>query len=224
MGQTPTYALPYPELADAPDGPSQLRTLAEKTETALGIAGIRKCTSGTRPTATAGTTIFETDTNRRWHGVVVGGVPYWAPVPGSLVFQAIVTDVQPVKGNEEYPIAFNSILFDVWGVGLIGPDATRYRPKVPGQYTLTGGCGFGLTRTDGWRQHYWKKNDLIVSGSVAYENPPLGGFAARTTVVSLNGTTDYIEAIAFHNVAGVNINLHTSTGSRPSIVVIYDGP
>lgn len=36
MPSTPTYALPYPSLSDAPNGPAQLQSLATATETAIG--------------------------------------------------------------------------------------------------------------------------------------------------------------------------------------------
>lgn len=38
MGQTPTYHLPWPEETDPPDGPVQIRALAQATETA--VAGV----------------------------------------------------------------------------------------------------------------------------------------------------------------------------------------
>jgi len=35
MGTTPVWLLPYPELSDPPDGPAQIKALAEKLETQL---------------------------------------------------------------------------------------------------------------------------------------------------------------------------------------------
>lgn len=35
MGTTPKYQLPYPELTDPPDGPAQIKALAQATETAI---------------------------------------------------------------------------------------------------------------------------------------------------------------------------------------------
>lgn len=39
MGNTPVYDLPYPESTDPPNGPAQMRALAEATEKALRIFG-----------------------------------------------------------------------------------------------------------------------------------------------------------------------------------------
>ena len=54
------WSIPYPELDDAPDGPGNMKDLADQM--ALDLARAYPCTSSTQPSHAAGRMIFETDT------------------------------------------------------------------------------------------------------------------------------------------------------------------
>lgn len=61
MPSTSGFSLPYPSLADAPNGPGAIQGLAEAVDPLLQRAHV--CTSATRPAAPAsGRLIYETDT------------------------------------------------------------------------------------------------------------------------------------------------------------------
>lgn len=75
MGNTVKHYIPYPEPADAPNIPGDLRGLAEKVDSSLFSTQILQCTSSTRPTGGdlyPGRFIFETDTKAYgiWDGTV----------------------------------------------------------------------------------------------------------------------------------------------------------
>jgi hypothetical protein len=82
---TTTYLeLPYPGVNDAPNGATQIASLAASTDGLLG--GVVICTSSTRPTAREGAVAVETDTDRiiaydgaDWN--VSGAIKSWAATP-----------------------------------------------------------------------------------------------------------------------------------------------
>jgi hypothetical protein len=68
------WNLEYPTLADAPNAPLAIETLADDVHGVLGRA--YPCTSGTRPTVADGLTIFETDTGLLY----IGSAGTWVQV------------------------------------------------------------------------------------------------------------------------------------------------
>ena len=65
MGTTTTHFIPYPEPADIPNIPQDMRSLAEKVDSSIRTVEVLQCTSTTRPTGgdrAAGRFIYETDT------------------------------------------------------------------------------------------------------------------------------------------------------------------
>lgn len=88
MAATPVYALPYPTVSDAPDGPAQIRALAEATEAKLvlvdaaaaallpGTVGSIQVTSGTTASATYTATLT---------GGTACSVAFVAPASGKVI-------------------------------------------------------------------------------------------------------------------------------------------
>lgn len=95
MGVTPVYGFPYPALTDAPDGPAQIRALAEAVEADLivtdaAIAALQAEThygeGGTYPNVTQNTS--GTTTSGSFTATLTGGVTcsttFVAPVSGKV--------------------------------------------------------------------------------------------------------------------------------------------
>lgn len=198
MGTTTKFAIPYPELTDPPDGAGQMKALAQKVDTALGGSGFA-CTSTTRPTPTPGAMIFETDTGRIMVGVTVATINYWAPLPGTHVFGVRQTTQQTgisTDGSVATPINFQAVDHDPFNWWVAG-SPTQFKPKIPGRYEMTGGVGTSNNAT-GFRSALWVKNGngALIPGTAstaAAVNGGGNGVPARTTIIPMNGTTDYIE-------------------------------
>jgi hypothetical protein len=158
------------------------------------------CTSTTRPAPVAGSTIFETDTNRRLHGISVGGTGYWVPLPGAVVLRVRQTTVQSIPDATATPINFQAVDKDPYALWATG-QPTRFTPTFPGWFDMAGGTVFTNNAT-GIRYVYWKKKAADVPGSVnAYTGAAasLQGGAPRTCAVYLDGLTDYMELIGYQN-------------------------
>lgn len=95
---TTTYlGLTYPALSAAPNVPQDMQTIAGQLD--AGIGGIILCTSGTRPTAREGATIYETDTNRHMYydGTTWQVLMPWATTSYTPTWGGATTN--PVLGN-----------------------------------------------------------------------------------------------------------------------------
>ena len=86
MATTPVYAIPYPVLGDAPNGPSQMQALALEVETELVRIDAAIATLNGLDTAFAGTTTDETGfTNTSYAaGGTPVGVAFTAPASGKV--------------------------------------------------------------------------------------------------------------------------------------------
>ena len=124
MGSTSQFALRFPELTDAPNGPEQIKALAEDADGKLARAF--KCTSTTRPTVSDGSAflIYETDTAKMfvWDGnsweppVTVevtnpggggGGGGGGTPATVSTVSATYAaTTAQPISSGSDVVVAF----------------------------------------------------------------------------------------------------------------------
>lgn len=250
MGFTPTYAWPYPELTDIPDGAGQMKALAEAIDTSLGgldsevgtnttaIAGNTTSIQGlsarlltglstARPTPVAGAQLFETDTNRIMLGVRIASVNYWVPLPGAAVYAIRQTTSQNVpEGAVGAALQFQAIDYDPFGLGITS--ATRFMPTFPGRFLMTGGVGFASNQTN-YRACQWVKKAAVVSGT--YANAAAAtqagvSLSARPAVISFDGTTDYVELWGIASLSPTGGTLATSVGAvnQSTMNAVYLGP
>ena len=166
---------------------------------------------------TAGMSVFMMDTNMTLVYTSVGGNNYWAPLPGTLCFYAQQVNAQSVSLNAitGYTLAnHGNRNYGNWFDAASG----KFTPAVPGIYEFTGGVslttsasgagshrvGFRLNGTGGTAYN-------LNSGSWAYA--PQGSFttsfSTRRFMLLLNGTTDYVELVAYANPYGAT----TATGA-----------
>lgn len=147
----------------------------------------------------------------------------WAgpvPAPGELLAKLESNQGQSIAANTDTPVQFNRVLLDV--VGGFNPELpTRYTPKVAGWYEFSGGVSFvsgGTLIASQLR----KNGTTHVGGSHLSNNGSVGSpsVAFRTSAEFMNGTSDYIEVMAYQN-SGAAVNTDTTVPRRPLLVVKY---
>ncbi|QWF81128.1 hypothetical protein [Amycolatopsis sp. CA-230715] len=172
MPNTPIFALPYPAQTDPPNGPGQIQALATATETALGTV---KASPNNRP---------------YFHGYTTGTQGGFA----SATDTPVNITAEFAKVNMTHPGGSSRVTPTVAGI---------YRVKA--QIMFPGGVG--STADDKRILATIRVNGSIPTGS------KYGSAAAKTTgfvsqlaeyetTVRCNGTSDYIEMWANHNMGG----------------------
>lgn len=204
MPNTPTYQLPYPTLADPPNGPDGFQKLATATDTALlGNRAFAPYTSTTRPAHRAGLAIFETDT-----GVVMvsDGTTWWESsrqvVPGGFLFRtadyscpAAANTILPFQAKAEETIA-----------GICDVANNKLICKVPGIYLLELYIPWSAESTGTFRQGVISVNGATVVANRAFHGGAnLAAYSITTGMFRL-ALNDYIEAKTQHN-ASVNVTI-----------------
>lgn len=167
MGSTSLFGLLYPELTDAPNGPEQIKALAEGVDGRLARA--YRCTSSTRPTGVPDDFIIrESDTGNLyiWTGsawaqiasaVSSGGGGGGTPAIGTVSATYTATAAQPIATSSDVVVAF-------------GVAATTTSEVT--RSTFGAGHQFTLSQTRLW----------IISATVRFSQDPSGGrtFELRT--------------------------------------------
>lgn len=193
-----------------------------------GPAGILSGTAAAKPTPppAAGMAYFETDTNRYWHSIDVGGNRYWAPPPGTTVFSAHSNVAQTItNGSTGVALNFEICPFDLLG-GWSSAAKDRYICKLPGRYVATGACGFNVASATGYRYVSWR-----VSGSppapagTATIGPPATGqpvvvARAKPMVLTLN---QYVQLFAGQTSGADAPTYVDGVHGNPEISMIYAG-
>jgi hypothetical protein len=197
---TPVYAFPYPATTDAPDGPAQIRSLAERVEVVLPTLpkGVITFTAATRPAPTPGAIGYETDTSRWWYGIRVASVNYWAPPGGAVVASLERTVGMNILDAARVVMSYTADSIDV--LGCFTPTNTRYQPTVPGVYTFNALVQFS-SDPDGYRAvQFLRKGTSATPAYTAVAKSmasPVGASVVNAGyTVALNGVDDYIEVEA----------------------------
>lgn len=128
----------------------------------------------------------------------------------------------PVPNNTIATIPMDTQDFGSGGGWAVSPNPTRYTPTVAGIYLVLGGIGYAANTT-GIRTAQFGKNGTSIPGTQGKIMPVTGGIAtgvaARATLVSMNGTTDYLELIGFQN-SGADLNTSTESENYPSLSAV----
>lgn len=172
MGSTSLFALSFPELTDAPNGPEQIKALAEGVDGRLARAF--PCTSSTKPTLTAADRGFLADVSdlarlERWDGAawqVVGGASTGGGTGGGGGTSLISTVSATYAATSAQPISSGADVVVAFGVAQVTDSAVTRN---------TSGAGHSFTFN---QSRLW-----IVTATVRFAQNPSGGrtFELRTS-------------------------------------------
>jgi hypothetical protein len=170
-----------------------------------------------------GMIVFMLDTNRQLIYIVVNSVGYWAPMPHTPCFYAQQAATQPLALNTFVAIAGYTLAnhgnrnYGNW----LDATSGKFTPKVPGLYEFTGGMsmtsgpvGATFTHRAGFRLNGTGNTTYHVasaSGQIVTTNVPVS-FSVRKFILNMNGTTDYVELIAYASTA-----TSTNTGAMAPV-------
>lgn len=131
--------------------------------------------------------------------------------PFAYIWQSVA---QSLANSTYAALTFDSTVVDSDGGHSNVTNNSRYTAKTPGWFQFTGGASFAVNAT-GSRGTQWSKTGVLTGlGAQALS---FSGTAAVTTSVPakmiflpMNGTTDYVELLAFQSSGGA---LNTSVAA-----------
>jgi hypothetical protein len=135
------------------------------------------------------------------------------------------TTLMSLTNNAGTAITFTTEDVDTINGHSTSSNTSRYTPNDSGWYLLGGAVSFASNAT-GRRGTWWRKNGVDINGSETVIGASAAGsltVPARTIVVQLNGTTDYVELMGFQD-SGAGLNTAVTATQQPSMtaVKIYD--
>jgi hypothetical protein len=125
-------------------------------------------------------------------------------------FNANTVTAQSIPSSTFTKIQFNVKLFDTANAY----DATtnyRFQPLVAGYYQVNGNVSFGGGSVGYCQISIYKNTSPLISGSGIPNNTSIGGMVTASSVIYLNGSTDYVEIYVWQN-TGSSLALQTGTG------------
>jgi hypothetical protein len=125
-------------------------------------------------------------------------------------FSANTVTAQTITTNTFTKIAYNVEVFDT---ANCYDNATNYRftPNVAGYYQINGNASLGGGTVGYVQCAIYKNGSPVCSGSAVPNNNNVGGMVTASSVIYLNGSTDYVEFYLWQN-QGSSVNLQTSAG------------
>lgn len=204
-----------------------------------GILPVR--TTGERPSAGRydGMMVWRRDVQQL--EVLNEGGPSWDPIAsneialrGQVVAALHRTTAQSMAneiGGSGTRLSWNAFeinhpMVDGWS---LSPNPTRFTPKLAGWYKFEGAIGWTGNSSGSIRGCLWRKNGGSTGGGDSSRTIGTASLTsaevcspARTIVVSMNGTSDFVEMAGLQN-SGSTLNTATG-GNRPNMVVTYVGP
>jgi hypothetical protein len=140
---------------------------------------------------------------------------------GVPVFLGYQTATQTVSDSIPANIAIDTELIDTDGGHSNTTNNYRYTATVPGTYLVLG-CATFAGNTTGYRRAFIYKNGTATasSGSHAMQTQSVVAATQTSTVVTMNGTTDYVSVVAVHD-AGVSLSTSSSGGIASSLAVVW---
>lgn len=211
---------------------NQIAALQAGGGSGAGSAGVTTGTTAQRGPASLGALYLDTQLNRLWIAVATaaGDAAVWAPMPGSQVFIARQSIQQPMPEQNLYPLSLDTIDFDLLGGSWDAGTKTRFCPKVPGFYQLTGSISFSgneQATANSCRYVAWRFNGSNVPpastsvflGSTSYTTV----VPARTFSWYFDGVSDYAELCGYHNAGPVNLSTAVTSWGQSSMSAMYQG-
>lgn len=174
---TPIYGFPYQTPTDPPDGADLGHDLALSVETALDTVDDRL-------------DIVETDLNTAE-----------ATILKPLV-RMVQTVIQNLPDNTNTAITFTTEEIDTHGFHSTSSNTSRVTPNVAGYYRCTGVVYHSTNTAITARAAWFRKNgttDLSPAVRKANVVNAVNTSLEVTCIVAMNGTTDYVELIAYQD-------------------------
>jgi hypothetical protein len=151
-------------------------------------------------------------------GLVAGGLPNSTVQQADLAanvagngpaFFANTNITQTCTNSINTKLSFNLEVFDT--NSNYDPSTYRFQPTVAGYYQISAGSSFvaGSATQTGIVQ-IWKTGSQYAIGSCSPAYSTIQNFMTVSTLVYLNGSTDYVEAYVYHNYGS---NWNTSPGA-----------
>jgi hypothetical protein len=161
------------------------------------------------------------DTGATLTYIVVNGVGYWAPQPGTLCFWATQAASQSMPLGATVLTNFTAPArnYGNWFDTVAG----KFSPKVPGFYEFFGGVSFLTGSSSAPHQAGFRLNGTVSppwlsmsEGDQTWtsQTVTVASFNARRIEYSMNGTTDYMQLAAAPGVA-------TSTSATASLACSF---
>lgn len=144
--------------------------------------------------------------------------------PGEVVYQSFATVAQAIANNTATSVTLTAP--DINKVdGWDAAQPTRFTPKVAGYYRIDGHLSLAANGT-GARYAELTKNAATIRGSAGTAPPTLAITCVIyvSTVIYMNGTTDYVQASLYQTSGGSLNTVVSSTSYQPSLTAYYMGP
>ena len=127
-------------------------------------------------------------------------------------FSVYTKTAQSIPSSTFTKIQFNQKTFDT----ASAYDATtnyRFQPLVAGYYQINANISGGGGTTGYWQCYIFKSTSQYAGGAGIPNNTNVGGKITASTVMYLNGSTDFAEFYVWHN-NGTTIALQVADGDN----------
>jgi hypothetical protein len=142
-------------------------------------------------------------------GTVLTTATAGVPVNGPA-FSANTVTAQTITTNTFTKVAYNVEEFDT-NSNYDPTTNYRFTPTVAGYYQINANVSLGGGSVGYVQCSLYKNGSPHTSGSALPNNTNVGGMVTASSVLYLNGSTDYVEFYVWQN-QGSSINLQTATG------------
>ena len=134
-------------------------------------------------------------------------------VSGNMpVFSANTVTAQSFGSSTFTKVQYNVELFDT-NSNYDPTTNYRFTPTVAGYYQINANVGFTGSAIGFSMIAIYKNGSLYTYGSGIINNTTVGGLCVVSSVISCNGSTDYIEIYAWQSSGGALV-LQTGTGNN----------
>lgn len=222
MSLTDRNSFRVPELTDPANIETAVGNLADDVDKrAFSIYTNPAARDLANPTPEQGNTCFITSFNlpMLYYG------SYWGFYPGTPVAVIYATVDQSIPNGAFADVNFDSEVFDRLDGHSTVSNTHRYTPPIPGIYEVRAGVSF-VGHTVGFRAVFITKNTAQQLGPDGSVGSPGTERATVNTVsiVTLNGTTDYVSATVYQDAGGPLSITNTDIIARAAMAVTYVGP
>jgi hypothetical protein len=154
-------------------------------------------------------------------GLVAGGLPDATIIQADLAtnvvgngpaFSANTVTAQSFGSSTFTKVQYNVELFDT-NSNYDPTTNYRFTPTVAGYYQINANVGFTGSAIGFSMIAIYKNGSLYTYGSGIINNTTVGGLCVVSSVISCNGSTDYIEIYAWQSSGGALV-LQTGTGNN----------
>ena len=141
--------------------------------------------------------------------MAAGDITYWSDVANAIrppLVRLVATAVQALADNTAVALTFAAEEIDTHGFHSTVTNTSRVTPTVAGYYEVTGTVFFEAQTTPVVSSAWIRKNGTDNKPAAGRDVPGAQAFSLHTgaTLISMNGTTDYVELMAQQDSAGAD--------------------